>query len=212
MKVRVGASLWQLVLGACLMLPVANQVARAQATPPSAAGPAPANAADAPVPATLPDDGSVPDDYVPRSRSRAIGGGSEAPLKTHHTSPLESIGFGIGGSAYVLSAGVAFVYVTTVLPFGAIFAGAKVHPVLFWLFLPIGGPLFAQQDDSLKHQPVWRAILIGDGVLQGTGLVLGLIGVALSGSGSRSSQPGFDVSLGVDGSTATGFTLRWRTL
>jgi hypothetical protein len=168
--------------------------------------------ANTPPPATLPDDGSVPSgDAVTRSRSHAIGGGSEAPLQSHHTSPLESVGFGIGGSAYVLTAGVGFVYATTILPLTALFAGAKAQPVLLWLLLPIGGPLFAQENDSLKHKPVLRAFLIGDGVLQGAGLLLGLIGVALSGKNSR-NESGFDLSLGVPGSTATGVTIRLRTL
>ncbi|MET0384719.1 MAG: hypothetical protein ABW321_02110 [Polyangiales bacterium] len=163
-------------------------------------------------PETLPDD---LDADVQRSGSTAIGGGPEAPLGYKYTSPLKQFGINLGMGVYGVNLFVGLAYLAFVYPIQSIVGSSTPEPILLWNMLPLIGPVLAAfVEDSVKDKIVWQAILIGDASLQAAGLLIGLLGAALS--GRRSEPPehatGFDVQLGVAGNGGTGLTLRFRTL
>jgi hypothetical protein len=136
-----------------------------------------------------------------------IGGMPEGPTEYEYTSPLKKLGIGLGLGSYALSAASGLVYLIYVYPLQALFGSDRVETVMPWLLLPIIGPWMAQYEDSVKDSPVWRGILIGDAVLQATGLLLGLLGAALSGTRTveRSERSQFEVRWAV-----TNLTVTWR--
>jgi hypothetical protein len=139
-----------------------------------------------------------------------LGGATEY----HYTSPLEKFGSDLFFGSYVLGAVVSLVYLAVVYPLQALFGSSKVEPVMLWMLLPIAGPWFAQYEDSVKSKPFWRVVLVGDAVLQASGVVLGLIGLALSGKRTIKPQAStrVELNLGVAGAGLTGLTLCVHTL
>ncbi|HEY2736535.1 MAG TPA: hypothetical protein VGI70_21190, partial [Polyangiales bacterium] len=124
-----------------------------------------------------------------------MGGMPDDPRGEDYESPLKTIGIGLGGGSYVLSAGISLIYLVVVYPLQALFGSNKVEPVTLWLLLPIAGPWLAQYEDGVKNKPVWRGVLIGDAALQATGLVLGVIGAALSGRRNSAAESARGVEL-----------------
>jgi hypothetical protein len=184
-----------------------SALASAQAAPPMAAEP---SAREAPEGEPASEDATDPSDY----RQQTMGGMPEEARGEYYTSPLKTVGVGMGAGSYVISAGIGLFYLVFVYPFQALFGSNQVEPVMLWLLLPIVGPWMAQYEDLVKDKPGWRAVLIGDAAMQATGLVLGLIGAALSGRTSRVSESttGFELKLGVAGCGALGMTVSLRTL
>jgi hypothetical protein len=194
---------------ACLLLSIAawsswSARASAQTAPPTAAAPS--------APQLL--EGEPASEGQAPERHQTMGGMPEEPGGEYYTSPLKTIGIDMGGGSYAISACVGLFYLVFVYPFQALFGSNRVEPVMLWLLLPIAGPWMAQYEDLVKDKPGWRGVLIADAALQATGLVLGLIGAALSGRVSRESESttGFELRLGVAGSGALGVTMSLRTL
>jgi hypothetical protein len=197
--------------------PVPGPAAEAVETPPPpAAGPNERYAPRTPATPTVAEAEPSAEDFdnPPRgSSSESMGGMPEGPRSVYYTSPLKTLGIGMGGGAYVLSAGAGLFYLVFVYPLQALFGSNKVEPVMLWMLLPILGPWMAQYEDLVKDQPFWRGVLIGDAALQATGLVLGLLGAALS--GSRDIEPestGLELKVGVAGGGMLGMTVSLRTL
>ena len=199
MQVRAGCAVVWLVAAVCMQASV-------RAQPPTAAGEEPD------VPAYGEDD---PDMIETRQMPQTIGGMPEAPRGAPYTSPLKTVGLGIGGTSFALSFGSGLIYLSVVYPFQALFGSAKPEPVMLWLLLPIIGPFMAQTRDLVKDKPAWRVVLLVDGALQATGLVVGLIGAALSGRRAReeaSTATGPELSLGVAGMGLAGMTVTWHAM
>lgn len=146
----------------------------------------------------------------------SIGGMPDNPHGEYenYTSPLKPLGTAMFAGGYVVNVAVSLVYLATVYPLQALFGSSKVEPVMLWLLLPIAGPWMAQYEDHVKDSIAWRAVLIGDAAIQATGLVLGLIGLALSGTRDvpRESGARLELHMGVAGAGMTGLTLTLRTL
>jgi hypothetical protein len=138
-------------------------------------------------------------------------GGVPEPARTHYyyNSPLKKFGSDLLFGSYALSALAGIGYLAVVYPLQALFGSNKIEPVMLWMFLPIVGPWFAQYEDSVKSKTVWRVVLIGDSALQVSGLVVGLIGILLSGKRQVAPQAAARVQLrlGVAGAGPTGVTL-----
>jgi hypothetical protein len=149
-----------------------------------------------------------------RPAPETMGGMPEDPRGEEYTSPLKTLGIELGGGSYMLSLASGLIYLIAVYPLQALFGSSKIEPVMLWTLLPIIGPWMAQYEDSVKNKPVWRGVLIADAALQASGLVLGLIGAALSGTRAPASQyaTGFEWRLGVAGHGAIGLTVSVRTL
>jgi hypothetical protein len=188
-----------------------STLANAQAAPPTAAE---SNARDVhakPAPPTAAP--AAEDDEQAHPNHESMGGMPDEAQGEDYESPVKTLGVGMGGSSYVLSAGAGLIYLIAVYPLQALFGSSKVEPVMLWMLLPIIGPWMAQYEHSVRDKPVWRGVLIGDAALQATGLVLGLIGAALSGRRAPSSQhSGLDLHLGVAGGGAIGLTVSLRTM
>jgi hypothetical protein len=138
-------------------------------------------------------------------------GGAPEPARTeyYYNSPLKKIGSDLLFGGYALSVIVSVAYLAVVYPLQALFGSNKVEPVMLWMLLPIAGPWFAQYEDSVRSKPFWRVVLIGDSVLQASGIVVGLIGLALSGTRKLEAQSASRIrlNLGVAGAGPTGVTL-----
>jgi hypothetical protein len=198
---------------ACLLLSIAawsswSAPVSAQTAPPTAAAAAAAPSTPRALEGEPASEGQAPE------RQQSMGGMPEAPGGEYYTSPLKTIGIDMGGGSYAISACVGLFYLVFVYPFQALFGSNRVEPVMLWMLLPIAGPWMAQYEDLVKDKPGWRGVLIADAALQATGLVLGLIGAALSGRISRESESttGFELQLGVAGSSGLGVTMSLRTL
>jgi hypothetical protein len=202
----IGAAVWM----AC------SAIASAQTAPPAAAGPNARYAPREPAEAASADAEPSAEELatpIAEPRGESMGGMPDEPRGEYYTSPLKTIGIGMGGGSYVLSAGAGLFYLVLVYPLQALFGSNKVEPVMLWMLLPIIGPWMAQYEDLVKNQPFWRGVLIGDAALQATGLVLGLIGAALSGRRDIPSEStGLDLKLGVAGGGMLGMTVSLRTL
>lgn len=147
-----------------------------------------------------------------RARSSTIGGMPEL-VEEEYTSPLETLGIALGGNSYVLSAGIGLIYLIFVYPTQALLGHGKVEPVALWLLLPIVGPWMAQYEDLVKDKPGWRGVLIADAGLQAVGLVMGLIGAALSGKRTHTSETtGLELKWAVGSSGAVGLTVTLRSM
>jgi hypothetical protein len=148
----------------------------------------------------------------PQIMSTTTGGMPEEHTYIY-TSPLKKIGLELGFGSYVVSALVGLIYVIDVYPLANLFGSMKFEPVMPWLMVPIAGPLIAQYQDHVVHKPGWRAVLIGDAALQASGLIIGVLGVLLS--GERTREPGetggLELHLGVAGMGMTGLTVSLRT-
>jgi hypothetical protein len=138
-----------------------------------------------------------------------IGGMPEGPLQYEYTSPLKKFGIALGLGSYAISAAAGLVYLIYVYPIQALFGNSRVETVMPWLLLPIIGPWMAQYEDSVKDSPVWRGVLIGDAALQATGLLVGLLGAALSGTREREPEEHSDLEVRWG---LTGLTVTWHTL
>jgi hypothetical protein len=134
-----------------------------------------------------------------RPMPETIGGMPEPPRGYEYTSPLKTFGTDLGVGSYAIGALVAFVYLVAVFPTQALLGNGKPEPVLLWMLLPIVGPWMAQYEPAVKDKIVWRAVLIGDASLQATGLIVGLIGAALSGKRTRPATPSTSLELRVSG-------------
>lgn len=132
----------------------------------------------------------------------------------YYRSPVQKFGTDLFFGSYVLGALVSVVYLAVVYPLQALFGSNKVEPVMLWMLLPVVGPWFAQYEDSVKSKPFWRVVLVGDAALQAAGVVVGLIGLALS--GRRPIRPthatGIELKLGASGAGLAGLTLSVHTL
>jgi len=172
--------------------------ARAQTAPPPIAQ----DTATAAVPAASPP--------APDVQSAAAPATAERPMR-HHTSALLPLGIALGAGSYVVSAGVGLVYLVLVFPFQAAFGNDKAEPTALWLLLPIVGPFMAQKQELVRGESGWRGVLIADGVLQSTGLVLIIAGIALSGRRPDDSpeRAGLQLLPGTS-SSPLGLTLRLR--
>jgi hypothetical protein len=150
----------------------------------------------------------------PQRMPGTIGGGPELIGSYNYTSPLEKFGTDLLVASYALNVLISIGYLAVVYPLGKLFGDATLNPVFLWMFVPIVGPFFAQYTDAAKSKPILRAVLIGDSVLQATGLVVGLIGLALSGRREHhaAARSGVELKLGVEGAGLTGLTLCVRTL
>lgn len=151
---------------------------------------------------------------VSRDAPEVIGGGSEHVGSYYYTSPLKKVGSDLFFGVYALNAFVSLGYLASVYPIRAISGSSKVEPVLLWMLLPIVGPWFAQYEDSVKSKLFWRVVLIGDSALQVGGIVVGLIGLALSGKRkfSQRADSGIELNLGVAGGGLAGLTLSVHNL
>ena len=149
-----------------------------------------------------------------REMPTTIGGGPQLVGTYYYTSPLEKFGSDLLVGSYALNLLVAIGYIAVVYPLGNLFGSSSFDPVMLWMLVPIAGPFFAQYEDSVKNKPFWRVVLIGDAALQATGLVVGLIGLALS--GKRELRPaahsGVELKLGAEGAGLAGVTLSVHTL
>lgn len=127
----------------------------------------------------------------------------------YYTSPLKKLGTDLLLGSYFIGFATSAIYLAAVYPVQAVSGSSKLEPVMLWLLVPIAGPWFAQSRASVASKPFWRAVLIGDGILQAGGLVIGLIGAALSGTRTLDPEPAARVSLklGVAGAGLTGVTL-----
>jgi len=132
----------------------------------------------------------------------------------YYTSPVQTFGTDLFLGTYVLGALASFVYLAVVYPLQALFGSNKVEPVMLWMLLPVVGPWFAQYEDSVRSKPFWRVVLVGDAALQAAGVVVGLIGYALS--GRRPIRPAratsIELKLGAAGAGLAGLTLTVQTL
>jgi hypothetical protein len=219
-RLRTGTALW---ISAAAWL-ACSAVASAQTPvpdpvgtpPPPAAGPSERYAPRTPATPTAAEAEPSAEDFdtpPPGPRTETMGGMPEGPRGEYYTSPLKTIGIGMGGGSYVLSAGAGLFYLVFVYPLQALFGSNKVEPVMLWMLLPIIGPWMAQYEDLVKDQPFWRGVLIADAGLQATGLVLGLIGAALSGRRDiESESTGLELKVGVAGGGMLGMTVSLRTL
>lgn len=141
-----------------------------------------------------------------------IGGMPGSPRGEIYTSPLQTIGIDVGLGSYAIGAAASLIYLAFVYPFQALFGSSKVEPVMPWLLLPIVGPWMAQYTSPVEHKPFWRGVLIADAGLQAGGLVIGLIGYALSGRRPPPSErAGIELKLGAAGCRGLGLTLAVRT-
>ena len=144
-----------------------------------------------------------------------VGGGHARAGSYYYTSPLKKLGTDLFVGSYVLNIFVSFAYLAVVYPVQALFGHSKVETVTLWMLVPIAGPWFAQYEDSVKSKPFWRVVLIGDAALQATGLVLGLIGIALSGKRElhpKAADSAVELRLGTPGDGLAGLTLSVHTL
>lgn len=162
---------------------------------------------------------------APESFSHNIGGMPDEPRLYIYSSPLKKLGFDIGFGVYAVNALTSIVYMLQVYPIQKLFGDTTFEPVMPWLLLPIAGPVIAQFTDHVRDLPVWRAVLIGDAALQATGLVIGLLGLALSGERTRDPDDAratdvhyvhdrtmsVEVQLGVAGMSMSGLTLTLHT-
>jgi hypothetical protein len=143
-----------------------------------------------------------------------IGGGPEPVRGTYYTSPLKKIGSDLFFGSYAIGAVISLAYLVGVYPVQALFGSSKLETVLLWTLVPIVGPWFAQYEDSVRSKLFWRVVLIGDAALQASGVVLGLLGLALS--GRRKLEPAtaarIEWNLGVAGAGLAGVTFSVRTL
>lgn len=187
-----------------------SSVASAQSAPETAPAP---ETLDGSGPSESPGDSSAEPTEPARPRPKTIGGMPEMLGEEDYTHPLQTVGIALGANSYVISAGIGLIYLIVVYPLQALFGSNKVEPVTLWLLVPIAGPWMAQYEDLVKDKPGWRALLIADAGLQAVGLVLGLIGAALSGKRpSRSESSGLELQLGVAGGGLVGVTLSFRTM
>lgn len=143
-----------------------------------------------------------------------IGGGPEPVGSYYYNSPLKQFGSDLLVGSYALNLFVSIAYLAVVYPLQALFGSNKVEPVMLWMLLPIAGPWFAQYEDSVKSKPFWRVVLIGDAALQASGVLVGLIGLALSGERARKPRAasGVELRLGAQGAGLAGVTLSIHTL
>lgn len=143
-----------------------------------------------------------------------IGGGPQLVGSYYYTSPLKKFGTDLLVGVYALNVLVSIAYLAVVYPLQKLFGSTSLDPVMLWMLVPIAGPWFAQYEDSAKDKPLLRAILIGDAALQATGVVVGLIGLALSGKRQLRPETEGDVQLklGAQGAGLAGVTLSIRTL
>lgn len=173
-------------------------------------------ACNATVSAQDPNDPAAPQLEAPStlSSSQTIGGMPDEPRSYQYTSPLKKLGFNIGVGTYAVTALVSIIYMIDVYPLQELFGDATFEPVMPWLLIPIAGPLIAQYEDHVIHKPGWRALLIGDAALQAGGVLIGLLGLILSGERTREPEraSGFDLQLGAAGVGLTGLTVSFKTL
>lgn len=153
-------------------------------------------------------DAALAGDPFAESSSQSIGGLPEPSRRKVGPHPLQTFGIDLGVGTYAVNAIVGLLYLASVYPIQALLGTSKVEPLALWLLVPIAGPWFAQYTHLVKGSPVARGILIVDAGLQATGLVLGLIGAALSGGRSSSPTRAGRVELQL---AAAGFVLRVRT-
>jgi hypothetical protein len=153
-------------------------------------------------------DAALAGDPFSESSSPSIGGLPEPSRRKVGPHPLQTFGVDLGLGTYAVNAIVGLVYLASVYPVQALLGTSKVEPLALWLLVPIAGPWFAQYTHLVKGSPVARGILIADAGLQATGLVLGLIGAALSGGRSSSPTRAGRIELQL---AAAGFVLRVRT-
>jgi hypothetical protein len=148
-----------------------------------------------------------------RPMPTTIGGMPGPPRGEMYTSPLQTIGVDIGLGTYALGAAASLIYLVFVYPLQALFGSNKVEPIMLWMLLPIAGPWMAQYESSVKGKPFWRGVLIADAGLQASGLVLGLIGYALSGRRPLApARAGLELNIGVAGNQGFGLTLAVHAL
>lgn len=149
-----------------------------------------------------------------REMPQTIGGGPELVGTYYYTSPLKKFGTDLLVGSYALNVIIGIAYLAVVYPLEKIFGTTTLNPVMLWMLVPVAGPWFAQYEKSAKNKPFLRAVLIGDAALQATGLVVGLIGLALS--GKRELRPaassGVELQLGAQGAGLAGVTLSIHTL
>ena len=135
-----------------------------------------------------------------------IGGMSEAAPEYEYTSPLKRIGLNLALGTYAVGAIVSVIYLVYVYPLVRLFGGSYFQTVMPWLLIPIVGPWMAQYEGAVKDQPAWRAVLIADAGLQAAGLVIGLLGVLLSGKRSApvsEPEPALELTVGATGAALT---------
>ena len=167
-------------------------------------------------PETISDEPYAPGSEAERESQRmheAIGGG-EPVRGMYYTSPLKKFGTDLFFASYAIGAVASIAYLGGVYPVQALFGSSKLEPVMLWMLLPVAGPWFAQYEDSVRSKLFWRVVLIGDAALQASGVVLGLIGMALSGRRKLepTSSSGVEWKLGVAGPGLAGITLSVRAL
>jgi hypothetical protein len=143
-----------------------------------------------------------------------IGGMPGEPRTHEYTSPVKTFGIDLGLGTYAVTASISLIYLSAVFPLQALFGNHKPEPILLWNLVPIVGPWPAQYQAHAKHSPVLRALLIGDSALQASGLVLGLIGAALSGrrEPGYAANGGWELNLGVAGTALAGLTVSVHTM
>jgi hypothetical protein len=138
--------------------------------------------------------------------SGTIGGMPEAPPEYHYTSPLKRIGLNLGLGTYAVGAVVSLIYMIYVYPLVRLFGGSYFQTVMPWLLVPIVGPWMAQYEGAVKDEPAWRVVLIVDAGLQAAGLLIGVLGVLLSGNRqgvAPEPAPALELTLGATGATLT---------